>query len=63
MFVDGRRSDVAWLIAVLWRGVGRRESEEPILEKDVLWGGIDTNTRRIRGKIDKDLIVGQFWNG
>lgn len=48
---------------MLGRDVGRRESEEPVLEKDVLWGGVHTDTRRIRGKVDEDFVVGQFWNG
>lgn len=56
MLVDSRRSDIAWLDAVLRRNVGGREIEEPVLEKDMLWSGIHTDTRRIRGKVDEDLI-------
>lgn len=63
MFIDSRRSDIAWLNTVLWRGEGRREIEEPVLEKDMLWSGIQTDARRIRGKVDEDLIISQFGNG
>ena len=62
MLIDSRRSDIAWFDAVLRRGVCGREIEEPVLEKDMLRGGIHTDTRRIRGKVDEDLI-GQFGNG
>lgn len=63
MFIDSRRSDITWLDAMFGRGVGRRESEEPVLEKDMLRSGIHTDTRRIRGKVNEDLIIGQFGNG
>lgn len=63
MFIDSRRSDFAWPNAVLGRGTGRRESEEPVLEEDMLWRRIHTDTRRIRGKVDEYLVVGQFWDG
>ena len=45
MLIDSGRSDIAWLDAELGRSVGRREIEEPVLEKDVGWGGIHTDTR------------------
>lgn len=63
MFIDSRRSDIAWLDTVLGRCVCGRENEEPVLEKDMLWCGIQTDARRIRGKVDEDLVVGQFRNG
>lgn len=63
MFIDSRRSDVAWLDAVLGGDVGGGEMEEPVLEKDMLWSGIHTDARGIRGKVDEDLIISQFRNG
>ena len=63
MFIDSRRSDVAWRDAVLGRGVGGGEIKEPVLKKDMLWGGIQADTRLVRGKVDEDLIVGQFGDG
>lgn len=36
--------------------------EEPGLEDNVLWGGVDVERRSI-GCMDKDLVGGEVWNG
>lgn len=63
MFIDSRRSDIAWLDTMLGKYACRREVEEPVLEKDMLRCRIHTNARRIRGEVNEDLVVSQFRNG
>ena len=71
MLVYGGRSDIAGMVvgvSIVVRGVcrggrGRGKVEEPGLEYDVLWGGVDAETRSLGCEVDEDLVGGQLWDG
>ena len=70
MIVYGGRSDIARMVVVVGvvvqvccGGRGWRKVEEPGLEYDVLWGGVNAKTRSAGCEVDEDLVGGQLWDG